>query len=136
MQYIDFAFIDLKHMSNDLHKEKTAADNNLILKNISSLNRLEWQGRLILRMPVIRGYNDSVGNIKAMISYMKANQHYELNILPFHRMGESKWTHLGLQYKYADALQTTREELREIQKLFLSSGIACYIGDEIVYYDQ
>jgi glycyl-radical enzyme activating protein len=133
MSYIDFAFIDLKHMDKEKHKEKTAADNSLILKNISNLKDSKWQGRLILRMPVIRSYNDSVGNIKAVIGFMKANQLCEINILPFHRMGESKWSQLGLQYEYKDALPTTEEELRKIRKLFLNSGLTCYAGDEIIY---
>ncbi len=71
MKYIDFAFIDVKQMNREKHKEKTGVYNDLILKNIQALVHYNWQGRLVLRMPVIREYNDTYENIIDMIQFMK-----------------------------------------------------------------
>lgn len=133
MKLVDFAFIDIKHMDIYKHKEKTGVNNTLILNNISSLKKSKWQGRLIIRMPVITGFNDNKLNINSLIEYMKINNLFEINILPFHRMGYSKWKQLGKDYKYKDELPTEREKLLKIQSKFLDNRIACYIGTEIVY---
>lgn len=129
----DFAFIDVKHMDDARHMEKTGVSNAIILNNITDLKKSGWPGRLMLRMPVVRGYNDTAGNIDAMIRFMRENALYEINILPFHRMGESKWTQLGLSYAYHDEPATDGETLERIQALFLENDIACYIGGDVIY---
>lgn len=133
MSYIDFAFIDIKHMNSKLHKLKTSVGNEQILHNITLLRKTSWQGRLILRMPVIREYNDSNENIYEIIKFMLENDIFEINILPFHRMGASKWKQLGLEYEFKEEAPTKTEKLSEIQEMFLNSNIACYIGNEVMY---
>ncbi|WP_053954965.1 4-hydroxyphenylacetate decarboxylase activase [Inediibacterium massiliense] len=133
MEYIDFAFIDVKHMNRYEHKKKTGVYNDDILKNIGRLARSNWRGRLVLRMPVIRDFNDTYENIMDTISFMKKCDLVEINILPFHRMGESKWRQLGKEYKYKNEEATSEEKLEEIQDLFLSENIACYIGDHTMF---
>lgn len=128
MQYIDFAFIDVKHMDREKHKEKTGVYNDLILKNITALKATAWNGRLVLRMPVIEGFNKSNKNIMETASFMENAGLFEINILPFHRMGDSKWGQLGKNYEYKDVEATSVEELERIQTIFLDRKIACYIG--------
>lgn len=133
MEYIDFAFIDVKHMDPEKHKEKTGVNNGLILKNIKALADSNWQGRVILRMPVIRDFNDTDKNILELVEYMNGIGLFEINILPFHRLGDSKWTQLGMKYKYSDEEPTSPEKLEHIQDIFLENKIACYVGEEIIY---
>lgn len=130
MSYVDFAFIDLKHMNREKHKEKTGVYNDLILKNIKSLKESNWNGRLILRTPIIEKYNDDIENFNKMADFMDEIGLFEINILPFHRMGDSKWTQLGKIYKYKDFKGTSIRKLEEIQNLFLNRKIACYIGSD------
>ena len=133
MSYIDLAFVDVKHMDSSRHMEKTGRENGVILENIAALSASAWPGRLILRIPVIEGYNDSDDNMKKVICFMKTNRLFEVNLLPFHRMGKTKWTQLNRVYPYGEQAPTGREKLEELQRLFLFCGIACYIGDEIIY---
>ena len=133
MEQIDFAFIDLKHMDSRMHKEKTRVANELIKANIRALKESSWKGRLILRMPVIANYNDTEENINATIQFMKDLDLFELNILPFHRMGVSKWEQLGMEYPYQDGINTPGEVMEQIQAAFLNESIACYVGEEIYY---
>ena len=130
MKYIDFAFIDLKHMDRDKHKEKTGVYNEIILKNIETLSKSNWQGRMVLRMPVIRGYNDTDENINEIIKFMKRLDLFEINILPFHRLGDSKWNQLGKNYAYRNEKETCDEVMDHIQEMFLEEDIACYKGNE------
>lgn len=132
-RYVDFAFIDIKHMDSQKHKEKTGVGNELILNNIAALANSDWKGRLVLRMPVIRNYNDTDENVMSIIRFMKKLGLFEINILPFHRLGDSKWKQLGLNYLYSDEEGTSEEKLDHIQDLFLDERIACYVAHDTLF---
>lgn len=129
MQYIDFAFIDVKNMDPQAHKAGTGVDNQQILANIRALKASGWPGRLVLRQPTIGGYNDSVENAQALIAFMKENDLWEINLLKFHRLGQTKWEQLGKEYAYAQGGDVTMEQLEALQSLYLDAGIACYVGN-------
>ncbi|MFQ8688332.1 MAG: 4-hydroxyphenylacetate decarboxylase activase [Blautia sp.] len=133
MEWIDFAFIDVKHMDTHRHREKTGIGNERILSNIEALARSSWPGRLVLRMPVIRDFNDTVENAKATADFMERLGLYEINILPFHRLGTSKWEQLGREYPYSQDLPTEEAILEQIQNYYLERRIACYVGDDVLY---
>lgn len=128
---INFAFIDVKNMDDELHRWGTGVGNDQILDNIQALARGGWwNGRLVLRIPTIGGFNDSVENAKATIDFMNKNDLFEINLLPFHRMGQTKWEQLGREYEYSDHGDVTHEKLEELQSLYLDNDIACYIGED------
>lgn len=130
MQLVDFAFIDVKNMDNDRHIAGTGVPNNLILKNISTLVASGWNGRLVLRYPVIAGYNDSDENAVKVIEFMKDNGLFEINLLKFHRLGQTKWEQLGLAYPYSTGGDVSNELMEHLQSLYLEHDIICYIGDK------
>lgn len=129
-KYINFAFIDIKHMDPKKHFDGTGVSNELILKNISELKKTRWAGRLVIRQATIGGFNDDKENALAVIEFMKENGLEEINLLPFHRMGQTKWEQLGLTYPYMNAGDVTRKTLEELQLLYLQNDILCYIGDK------
>lgn len=133
MKYIDFAFVDIKHMDRDKHKEKTDVFNNLILNNVARLAESDWGGRLVLRVPVIGGYNNDFDNMSKLINFMQMNQLFEVNLLPLHKLGESKWNQLGKAYAYAVGGSVSNTDLEKIQDLFLENDIACYLAHETVF---
>jgi pyruvate formate lyase activating enzyme len=127
--YIDFAFIDVKNMDREKHKAGTGVYNNVILDNIAAVKGSGWNGRLILRQPVITGYNDSDENAQRLIDFMNKNSLYEINLLKFHRLGETKWNQLGKEYDYHNQGDVTDEKMEHLQEIYLDNNIACYIGD-------
>ena len=133
MRHIDFAFIDVKHMDSEAHKAGTGVGNERILENIRLLKQSGWRGRLVLRQPTIHGYNDSVDNARALIAFMQENDLYEINLLKFHRLGQTKWEQLGKVYDYATGGEMTDEAMNELQTLYLDAGIACYIGHHTAF---
>lgn len=134
---LDFMFIDLKHMDPEKHKEKTGVENGPILENIKLLAEKkakdEWQGRVVIRMPVIEGFNDTEDNIIQMAGFMKENGLTEANILPFHNLGTSKWTQLGKEYVYEKYKATEEQKLKDLQEIFEALGITCYIGSDTAF---
>ena len=133
MQYIDFAFIDVKHMDSQAHKAGTGVGNEQILENIRLLKQSGWGGRLVLRQPTIHGYNDSQENAGKLIAFMQGSGLYEINLLKFHRMGQTKWEQLGKIYDYATGGEMADEAMTQLQTLYLDAGIACYIGHHTAF---
>ncbi|HWQ10145.1 MAG TPA: 4-hydroxyphenylacetate decarboxylase activase [Holophaga sp.] len=130
MEYINFAFIDIKHMDTAKHREETGAGNELILANIVALAASGWPGRLVLRQPSIGGYNDSEEDALRVIDFMEAHGLYEINLLNFHPLGETKWNQLGKAYPHAGRKSVDKEHMHRIQQLYLQHNIACYLGEE------
>ncbi len=133
MKFVDLAFIDLKHMDPVAHEAKTGVTNEKTLTNLIALAKSNWQGRLILRMPVIEGFNETVENAQKTIQFMNENQFFEINLLPFHRLATSKWEQLGKEYDYKDREAMPKEALYPLQKVYLDAGIACYVDSDVIY---
>lgn len=100
-------FVDLKHIDSKRHKEITGVPNELILENIEKLDRLaqEKKIRLIIRRPIIPGYNDedenSIGTAKFVA---KLASKPELNLLPYHNLGENKYKMIGEEYPMGEGV--------------------------------
>jgi pyruvate formate lyase activating enzyme len=127
--YLDWIFFDLKHFNNEQHKTATNAGNELILENAKKLSK-EFEGRLLFRLPLIPGFNDSKENINSMISFIKESGRNEINILPLHHLGREKYQMLNLEYFGSKFPVSTNNNLRDIEKVFRTSGIDCYLGSE------
>lgn len=97
-QYCDLIFVDLKHIDSQRHQELTGVPNELILENIQKLCAyMEAEGRkVIIRRPVIPGYNDedacTIG-IAQFVAQLPGRP--ELNLLPYHNLGELKYGMIG-----------------------------------------
>lgn len=130
MKYIDFAFIDVKNMDDAKHIEGTGVSNELTLKNIAALKPSGWQGRLVLRQPTIGGYNDSIENAQKLADFMKANNLVEINLLKFHRLGQTKWEQMGMKYAFEKTGDVSMDTLRKLQDVYLDNDIVCYLTDD------
>lgn len=136
MGAVDFAFVDVKHMDTDAHRVKTGVGNERILNNLRALSKSGVRSRtkrVILRMPIIPDFNDSRENALAAIDFMKQYGYFEINLLPFHRLGTSKWEQLGLAYPYGEQPNMAKEKLQPLQELYLDAGIACYVDTDVIY---
>jgi pyruvate formate lyase activating enzyme len=131
LPYTDWLLVDIKHMDPAAHRAETGAGNERILENIEALASAGWGGRLIVRVPIIPGYNDTVENLQATVAFVRDLALNEVNLLPFHRLAASKYAQLGLDYgRYAHLAPPGPETLRAHQHIFLAAGLACYVGSE------
>ncbi len=130
LKLTDAMFIDIKHMNSNMHRMKTGVENELILQNIAAAASSDWHGRLIIRIPIVPGYNDSAENMQATADLMLRLALTEVNLLPFHRLGQSKYEQLGLNYEYAHTPAPSQAMLTACQAIFENAGIHCYVGSE------
>lgn len=130
IRLLDFAFVDIKHMDPEKHREHTGVSNELILRNIKAAAESDWDGVLVIRIPIIEGFNDDDANIEATARFLNDCGLDMVNILPFHRLGDSKYKQLGMKYKYSDREGTPPEVMKRVQQIFLNHDIACFIGSD------
>jgi pyruvate formate lyase activating enzyme len=128
--HVQWLFIDIKHMDSARHAAGTGVTNELILDNIRWLKSSAWPGRVVIRMAVIPGFNDTMENAQATAEFMNQTGLKEMNLLPFHRLGASKYEQLGICYGYAEQAAMSPESLEPITAVFRGKGITCYLGPD------
>ena len=85
----DLFLCDLKHMDNEMHKRFTGVGNDLILENIRLISQAGK--RIVIRMPIIPGFNDDPANIEATGEFTASLEGVgRIDILPFNRGGIEK----------------------------------------------
>jgi pyruvate formate lyase activating enzyme len=129
LDYLDWILFDLKHMDTEKHQARTGVPNKLILDNARKLSR-QAKAHLVFRMPIIPGYNDSSGNIKKTAEFLKSIDCKEINILPLHHLGSTKYDRLRWEYNDAFLETPSPEHMRDIGDLFSKYSITCYIGPD------
>ena len=128
LPYIQWLFVDIKHMNSNQHREGTGQPNELILDNIRWIRQADWPGRMVVRMPVVPGFNDTVANAEATAQFLVEIGVNEINLLPFHRLGTSKYQQLGMDYEYAEQVAMGQEALEVLAAVYREKTISCHLG--------
>ena len=123
---VDFAYIDLKHYDDTKHKSGTGVGNALILRNIA--NALQSSTPVVIRIPVIPGYNDSETDFAGFAKALQDLGAKEVQLLPFHQLGESKYKRLQIEYAFDGKKQMRDGDLSALAKTLTKAGIQVQIG--------
>lgn len=124
IEYVDFIYTDLKHYNTLKHRQVTGVQNNLIIQNIQYA--FAHHKQIVLRIPVIPGFNDSLIDAKHFAQLFNEHQITDVQLLPFHQFGENKYQLLGRKYEFEDVKALHPEELQEYRQVFCDHGINCY----------
>ena len=95
MPYTDMFLYDVKCISDDLHTDGTGVSNKHILENLRGLSD-KFDGSIFIRIPLIGGFNDSEDEISKINSFLKNINCDKIELLPYHAMGEHKYTALDM----------------------------------------
>lgn len=95
---VDLVFIDLKHYNSEKHREGTEVGNEQIIENIKTLTKSPID--FIVRIPVIPGFNASLEDAAGFGKLLLNLGISQVQLLPFHQMGEAKYTNLGKSYSF------------------------------------
>lgn len=99
--YVDLFLWDVKETDSKRHKQYTGVDNALILSNLHRLNDLG--ATVVLRCPIIPGYNDRKEHLEAIGKMAEELSCVErVDIEPYHPLGKSKAEALGRDYPLDD----------------------------------
>ncbi len=125
---VEWLFIDIKHMDREKHIAGTGVPNDVILGNIRWIRSSDWRGRIIIRTPIVPRFNDTPENASATAKFLCEIGLREINLLPFHRLGTSKYEQLGRVYEYAEQPALAPSTLEPLARIYREQGIACYVG--------
>ncbi len=97
LPYTDLFLYDIKCFSEELHIKYTSVSNKLILENLKKLSQ-EFKNEIIVRIPVIGGVNDDVGELERIYEFLTEINLSKVELLPYHMMGKHKYDALGLEF--------------------------------------
>ena len=128
LPYLDMYLMDIKHMDSAKHKQYTGVDNGLILQNAKRISQ-SGQTELIIRTPVVPTFNDTAEEIRAISKFASSLEGVrEHHLLPYHRLGQDKYTGLGRNYLLKDIEPPTQEKMQYLLSVAEESGLLCQIG--------
>ncbi|WP_368256299.1 glycyl-radical enzyme activating protein [Enterococcus innesii] len=123
---IDFLIMDLKHHDSTKHKEKTAVPLEPILKNLEVA--VKSNKKMLLRIPIIPGYNDTLEDATAFGKLLKNYQVKSVELLPFHQFGKSKYAFLNRDYEFENTVQLSDSDLLPYSEIICQAGVTCTIS--------
>ncbi|HEI8405667.1 TPA: choline TMA-lyase-activating enzyme [Proteus mirabilis] len=119
-QVVDQFLIDIKHIDTTQHKALFGIGNENVRRNLERL--MDLGANVVIRMPLVRGYNDSYDAITGAINYAmalsKRGNLQRIDILPYHQFGRNKYQKLEMIYPIKNDPGYTPEELDRLEAFF------------------
>lgn len=126
LPYVDLFLYDIKHMDALEHRRYTGAGNLRILENAS---RIATSGRrLVIRFPLIPGCNDGEDNVRRTAALARSLGVERVDLLPYHRLGEPKYTRLDRRYVLAGTNAPSEDRVAAARRIIDSYGLAVRVG--------
>jgi pyruvate formate lyase activating enzyme len=125
LPWVDLVLFDLKAGTEGTHRRATGHGQALILRN---LRRVSGNGRAVqVRVPVVPGFTAEEAEMAALASLVAEVQPSEgVELLRYHRLGESKYRSLGLPCPTEGLTPPEPECLARLQQIVESFGVRCH----------
>jgi pyruvate formate-lyase 1-activating enzyme len=120
----DLVLLDIKAFDEDTYHRLT---HKALAPTLRFAERLAGMGKPVwLRYVLVPGLNDDPAAITALARYAaKLGNVRRVEVLPFHKMGESKWEIMGMHSPLADTPEPTPEATEKARALFRAAGFDC-----------
>lgn len=119
-EVVDLFLFDVKHIDTVQHKNLFGIGNENVRRNLERL--MELGANVVMRMPLVRGYNDSFDAITGAIEYAmelsKRGNLSRIDILPYHQLGRGKYDKLDMIYPIQKDPTYSAEELDQLEAFF------------------
>lgn len=117
LPYVDLFLFDLKAIDEVRHRAITGSSNGMILDNLEKLSTTGV--KIWIRIPVIPGINivdNEAEKLREFLADLKGLTTVEL--LPFHKLGESKYESLDREYRCKSCFPPNREYMDNLKDFF------------------
>lgn len=127
LPHVDYVLMDIKHMNSEKHKAFIGKGNEKVLERARYI--ASHAASMTVRVPVIPTFNDTDEEIRAIASFANTLPNVrELHLLPYHRLGQDKYTALGKDYGMGSLPLIPDEKMRRLLAVAQESGLRCQIG--------
>lgn len=118
---------DIKCLDENKHREFTGVSNRIILENLCGLSGMA--GEIIIRVPVIPGFNKTCSEIAAIGKFVQRNTDIKrIDLLPFHSMAREKYARLGMAYSFGLSEHEFAPTIDELRNILVGEGFQVLIG--------
>lgn len=97
--YSDIFYYDIKTLDNEKHLKYIGAGNGIILDNLRKLAEEISTDKIVLRVPLIPGYNDSMDEIAEIYKLMREFHITRIHLLRYNTSAPAKYQWIGLTYE-------------------------------------
>lgn len=129
LPFTDLFLFDIKHLDIKKHLLLTGVSNTIILENFRML--LDAGKDIIVRVPVIPGFNDKPGEMEALRRFLddsKCRNLISISLLPYHRIGVSKYKRINMEYRMNGVNRPDNNRMNDLKMFFADTGIPVKIG--------
>mgnify|MGYP000871074136 CR=1 FL=1 len=124
---IDTFLYDMKQSTPEMIKKLTGGNGERIQENLRKLAEIAAE-KIVIRVPVIPGYNYEEKVLTDIIE-MAASLHIpEVNLLPYHNLGENKYEQLGREYVLKGTKMMSKADLKHFEALGEKLGLKVQAG--------
>ena len=127
--FTDLFLFDIKHLDEERHLELTGVANKDVLNNYMLLTKCGKD--IYVRIPVIPGMNDDadyLGRLRNFLISTKTDSLKKINLLPFHKIGSSKYKKLNIPYMMEGVEPPVSKQMIKLKDFLLETGIPVKIG--------
>lgn len=119
---VDFLIVDFKHYDDAQLREATGIGTALIKRNLAKA--LAQHPNLLIRIPLIGGFNDSAADSERFASFFRQLDTHRANFefIAYHEYGKDKWAQCGLPYSMENAF-LDEGTIARFQTVFEASGL-------------
>ena len=122
LPFINLVIYDIKHMDSQKHRAFTGVPNKLLLENVIKISRMNIP--VLIRIPIIPGYNDSRDNIEATLEFARGiDTLIGVEPLAYHPIGAIKYERLGREYKLKDLQPPSEERMQKLNSMIKGLGL-------------
>ncbi|STQ91624.1 pyruvate formate-lyase-activating protein [Iodobacter fluviatilis] len=120
--HVDLVLLDIKQSDPVKYEALTGKP---LQPTLDFAERLQKMGKPVwVRYVLIPGISDDFADVEKLADYLKPMQNIErVEVLPFHKMGESKWAELGMKYELSDTPTPTPELVERVRDQFRQRGL-------------
>lgn len=127
IEFIDLVFVDIKHMDSQVHEQFTGVRNERILENIRMVDSMGKE--FIIRVPFVPGFNDDDATQRSIYEWASNLENLKwIEILPYHRLGMTKYLGLGRFYPMGDLNPVSKQSLSYLKAMGAEFGVEIRIG--------
>lgn len=125
--HLDLVLLDIKSFYSQPMEEQVGTKSEVVLKNALIINRLAKE--LVIRVPVIPGFNADENSVKAIASFVThLNKVQKIHLLPYHNYGQNKYSLLGKEYEISALNSPSKNEMEKYKSIVELFGFICQIG--------
>lgn len=119
----DLVLLDIKSFAPDTYKIVTGVELQPTLrfaKRLDALGKPMW-----IRFVLVPGLTDAHENVDGLARFVAGLSSVQrVEVLPFHKMGESKYEQSGMDYQLAGTPEPTAAEMQAVRDIFESHDVS------------